>query len=248
MRRRRLTRRMQRGARPRCAALACGLLSQGELASSREPPPLSQPPTPGRSPHTLRTSAEERERLFLKYGNLKEPAPAASAAPAAPAAPATPAAPAVPAAPFADAQRVRGRSPRIDYDRRRRGERGVSPSEERQACGQRPCDRLHPGTTGRERYCRGERRRARSRRGLRWGRHSSHGQRPLGVCASIACGSGAPCIIRVAYGEGEGRSRSGPTSIHSGVSRMPPLTQERRCIVVLRGIKGGGGVMGVTLE
>ena len=52
-----------------------------------------------------------------------------------------------------------------------------------------------------------------------------------GVCAIIACGSGAPCIRRVAYEEGEGRSRSGPTSIHSGVSRMPPLTQERRCML-----------------
>ena len=198
--------------------------------SSAAPAVAPAGPCPGRSPLILQTSAEERERLFRKYGNLKEPTPAA---PAFPVASATSAAPAVPAAPAADVQRVRGRSPRIDYERRLRGERGVSPSEEGQACGQRPSDRRRPGTSARECYQRGERQHTRSRRGVRWGRRSSHIRWLRGVCASSLSGTGATLtfVRRVAYGEGEGRSRSGPTSIHSGVNRMPPLTQERRCML-----------------
>ena len=133
---------------------------------------------------------------------------------------------------------MRGRSPCKDCvcDRRRRGdrERGVSPSDEGKVRGQRPCNKPNPGKTARERFCMGERVRARSRRGVRWGRRASgasHGRWLRGVCASISCGTRATHVRRVAYGEGEGRSRSGPTSIHSGVSRMLPLTQERRCML-----------------
>ena len=70
-----------------------------------------------------------------------------------------------------------------------------------------------------------ETRRVHDRRGWRsrapW-RHADcvRARRSRRECGGARC-TGAPCI-RVAYGEGMGRSRSGPASIQSAVSPAPP--------------------------